>query len=133
MVKLKGGTIDPIRERPILFQDRPLPGAVVIIAQPVRVFEGYSGYDSSPTLSVTTTLQKVEIPSRGQDYVAVTIFNTHATQILYADLDRDTTAATGIPIYGQQSVTIPCQVKQFVSLIASAAATTGVIKFWRVG
>lgn len=102
------------------------------IAQPIRIYEGYTGYDSSATLSVTTAAQRVNCPSPKQNYVAVTIFNTHATQILYAELDKDAAAATGIPIYGQQSVTIPCKVLDYVSLIASAAATTGVIKFWKV-
>lgn len=127
---LKGGTIPPIRAAPLWPFD-PLAGGGMPIKQPVRVYEGYSDYGSSDTLSVTTALQKVNVPSRGQNYVGVTIFNTHATQILYADLDRDTSAARGIPIYAQQSVTIPCRVIDFVSLIASAAATTGVIKFWR--
>ena len=101
------------------------------VVNPVMVYESYPDYDTVE-LSIGITAQRVDVPKPMYRYVAMTVFNTHATQIMYVDIDRLTDVLTGIPVYALQSVTIPCRVREFIMLIADGAGTTGVVKFWRV-
>lgn len=117
-----------IHDQPIATTSPPRPAEVVY---PIAIYESYSDYDSAE-LSIGTASVKTNVPKPMIHYVALTVFNSHATQTMYVDIDRPATVATGMPVYALQSVTIPCRVREYISCIADGAATTGTAVFWSV-
>ena len=67
------------------------------VVNPVMVYESNPENDTVE-LSIGITAQRVDVPKPMYRYVAMTVFNTHATQIMYVDIDRLTDVLTGIPV-----------------------------------